>query len=276
MKADLISLLRELQFTEYEAKAYIALLEKSPLTGYAIALNSGVPRSKIYPTLGGMVKRGDILVSRDKTPAYTPLPPGELVARRRRSSERVYEEAEQSLVRYAATGQKREDIWNIIGREAIMERVKEGIGGAKERIMMEIWAEEAEELRDCLKKAAAQKVKIYLVAYGRVDMKFASVYHHDQSVEITEEFDGRWIVLSADDREVVAGIVSIGDDSRAAWTTHPGLVMPITEVIIHDLYIGELLGAFRNELESRFGPNLVKLREKFSLGPKGKKRYLNR
>ena len=80
MKTDIIAILQELDFTEYEAKAYITLLEKSPLSGYAISLNSGVPRSKIYEVLNGMVARGDILVSQENTPQYLPLSPEELIA----------------------------------------------------------------------------------------------------------------------------------------------------------------------------------------------------
>lgn len=274
MKTELVSLLRSLQFTEYEAKAYLALLEKSPLTGYAIALNSGVPRSKIYMVLGGMARRGDILVSKDKTPSYTPLAPGELVARRRRQTTQLYDTATSSLTQYMETGRKREDIWNITGREAIMQRVREGIKTAKRRVLLEIWAEDVEEIREHLRRAAARKVEIIIVAYGDIDMECATVHRHDQGGEMTAMYEGRWIVFSADDSEVVAGIVSIGDDSRAAWTTHPGLVMPITEVIIHDLYIMEIMAACRTELEERFGPNLAGLRQKYAIDSAGKKHYL--
>ena len=72
-----------------------------------------------------------------------------------------------------------------------------------------------------------------------------------------------------------AGIVSLGDESRAAWTAHSGLVMPITEVIIHDMYIMEIMAVFGKELEAEFGPNLIKLRQKFLLEPHGKKYYLS-
>ena len=51
--------------------------------------------------------------------------------------------------------------------------------------------------------------------------------------------DGLLLVQS--DSEVVAGIVSLGKDSRAAWTRHIGLIMPITEVMIHDLYLMEIM-----------------------------------
>jgi len=50
--------------------------------------------------------------------------------------------------------------------------------------------------------------------------------------------------------------------------------MPITEVIIHDLYILEIMGKHRLLLEDSFGKNLVALRRKFALHPDFKKHYV--
>jgi HTH-type transcriptional regulator, sugar sensing transcriptional regulator len=74
-------------FTEYEAKAYLTLLEESPLTGYAVAKNSGVPRSRIYEVLDSLAMRGDILVSPGNTPQYVPVPAKELIKNRRIKAE---------------------------------------------------------------------------------------------------------------------------------------------------------------------------------------------
>lgn len=275
MKLDILGVLQGLNFTEYEAKAYLALLEKSPLSGYAVALKSGVPRSKIYEVLGGMVSRGDIMVSHENTPLYVPLPPKELIVQRKRRAEQVFEAAQDVLEQYTVCSQNRENIWNISGHEAILNRVREGIKEAKHRVLLEIWKEDAEELRDVLQQVAQNGVEVLIVSYGELNFDFAKVYHHDMSGQITSEYGGRWIVFSVDDQEVVAGIVSLGEDSRAAWTMHPGLIMPITEVIIHDMYIMEILKEFRQELEEKFGPNLIKLRQKFTIGPYGKKHYLS-
>lgn len=107
-----------------------------------------------------------------------------------------------------------------------------------------------------------------MVAYGEPDYPFANVYLHEPGPEqITQEFGGRWVVLSIDAREIVAGIVSLGGESRAAWSSHPGMVMPITEQIKHDLYIAEMLREHRDVLEGSFGPSLALLREKFGPPP---------
>jgi hypothetical protein len=41
--ADLTGLLQQLGFSEYEARAYLALLQQNPLNGYELAKVSGLP-----------------------------------------------------------------------------------------------------------------------------------------------------------------------------------------------------------------------------------------
>lgn len=269
MKLDIIKILQDLGFTEYESKTYLALLEKSPISGYAVALISGVPRSKIYEVLGGLVARGEVIMSPGNTALYSPLPPKELLEKRRRKAETTLDLAQNALEQYIYNKENRENIWNITGRKDILDRVREVIRNAKGHVLVEIWKEDAEELKEEFMEASKKGVEILIVAYGNLEFSFVQVYQHDLHEEITSEWGGRWIVLSADDREIVAGIVSLGDDSRAAWTMHPGLVMPMTEVIKHDLYIMEMLKEHRVILETSFGPNLIHLRNRFKFGSTG-------
>lgn len=275
MDTDKLALLQELNFTEYEAKAYLALLQKSPLSGYAVALNSGVPRSKIYEVLNGMEERGDVFVSREATALYSPLPPKELIAQRKRHAEACFGMAERALKEYSETSRNRENIWNICGYETILSCGKEIIGRTKKRVLLEVCPEEAEYLKDDLKAAYDRGVEIIIVAYGTLRLDFARIYPHNSIDEIRKEYGGRWMILSADYQEVLAGIVSSGPQSRAVTTTHPGLVMPITEEIVHDLYILEMMKKHRTTLEASFGPNLKTLRDQFNFGPSPVRQWFN-
>ncbi|HEX2996830.1 MAG TPA: TrmB family transcriptional regulator [Anaerolineales bacterium] len=264
MQEDLSKLLTHLGFTEYEAKAYLALLHQSPLTGYAIARASGVPRSKIYEVLGSLVERGDVLVSHGEPVQYTPKQPTELIASRRRTVEQQFSAAEQGLEQFLSQNIPNDLIWDIRGRDEILSRLCEVIGRAKEQILLQIWEEDVPAIREVLLKAAKRNVAVTLVAYGEPDLPFARVYKHEPGAEeITSEYGGRWLILSIDGREIVAGIVSMGKDSRAAWSSHLGIVMPITEQIKHDLYIAEMLQKHRDILEASFGPALRDLRKQF-------------
>ena len=264
----MLVLLKDLGFTEYEAKAYLALLRGGPATAYAVARDSGVPRSKVYGVLEGMVGRGVAFVSHGEPVGYAPLPPAELVRARRREAEGVLSAAEEGLEGWAeredGAGPRDERIWDIKGRREVLSRLRELVGRAEERVLLQIWGEDAPELQTELLEAAGRGVEITVVAYGDPEYPFARVYLHDPGPEvITPEYGGRWIILSVDAREIVAGAVFPEDVARAAWSAHPGIVMPITEQVKHDLYVAEMLASHRRVLEEEYGPSLERLRVKF-------------
>lgn len=268
MREDLSIKLSHLGFTEYEAKVYLALLKQSPLTGYAISRASGVPRSKVYEVLSTLVDRGDVLISYGEPIQYAPKPPDELIETRRQTIEKQLAEAAIGLDEYTKLKTPTDLIWDIRGCDEIFFRVREVIGRAKTQILVEIWEEDVNEIRDALEAASKKGISISIVAYGKPDIPFAEVYSHEPGAsEIEELFGGRWVIVSIDGLEIVAGIVSLGKDSRAAWSAHIGIVMPITEQIKHDFYISILLNQHRDILEASFGPALRDLRAKFGPPP---------
>lgn len=270
----MIDTLKSLGFTEYEAKAYLALLAESSVTGYAVAKHSGVPRSKIYEVLDNLVSRGDVIVSPGEPPLYCPLSAKELIQKKKRQTEEQLSRAEAELATMDKTMRDTENIWNITGYEAIKERLLDCIARAKSHILIEIWQEDFECVREALQVAAERGVRVIIVSYGDIDVDFAKVYPHAHSSGVTDEYGGRWVVFSADSKEVLTGVVSLDDKSRAAWSGHQGLVMPITEVVIHDLYIAELLNAYGDVLEETFGKGLTLLRQKFSFNEDNRKHYI--
>jgi sugar-specific transcriptional regulator TrmB len=268
MADELIKILSYLDFTDYEAKAYLALLRDSPSTGYAVARSSGVPRSKIYEVLEGLVARGDVFLSRGDQTMYAPMPPSELVRMRRERLESRLEAAAGALDAYADSREPDDLIWDVRGDEEIFFRLREVVGRARSRLLVQVWGSDADRLREALAEAAERGVVVDVVAYGDPGFPFANVRLHEPGpVEIEEEYGGRWAILSRDGEEIVAGIVSRGAESRAAWSSHLGIVMPITEQIKHDLYIAEMLRDHRAVLEASYGPSLAELRRRFGPPP---------
>lgn len=264
MTAAVVEHLQTLGMTEWEARAYLALLEEAPVSGYAVAKRSGVPRSKIYEVLNSLISKGAVHVARGDTALYGPLPPKELIERLRTQTADRLDAAEAAMSDYAQQVGGNSVIWDLQGRIEILERTRQLIRAAQRRIMLEIWAPDAGELRDDLREASRRGVEIIAVSYGDPEYTFAQVHQHPSTDEVTTGLGGRWLVISADNREILAGIVSSGAQSRAAWTSHQALVVPITELIAHDLYKLEMLDARGKELEADFGPGLVRLREKYA------------
>src|SRR5436305_1954137 len=79
---DATALLQQLGFSEYEARAYLALLQRNPVNGYELAKTSGLPRANIYAVLQKLEERGAIV--RFEMPngtRYAPIAPTELTKR---------------------------------------------------------------------------------------------------------------------------------------------------------------------------------------------------
>lgn len=264
MRDDLPQLLGHLGFSEYEAKAYLALLHKSPLSGYAIARISGVPRSKIYEVLGNLVERGDVFLSCGEPVQYAPKPPEELLASRRQMIEKQLSDAELGLREFAVQNTPTDLLWDIRGRTEILFRINEVISRAQDQLLLQFFDEDVDEIRSSLEKAAARGVEISAIVYGDLQLPYAKIYRHDPGKEeILADYGSRWMIVSMDGQEIVTGIISLGKDSRAAWSAHLGIVMPITEQIKHDLYVAVMLQDHREVLEASYGPSLCDLRTRF-------------
>lgn len=256
--------LQALGMTDWESRAYLALLEEAPATGYAIAKRSGIARSKIYEVLASLAAANFVQVSRGEPQMYAPLPPRELVTRLRAQFNQTLDEAESALTDFATESVHDGAIWDLQGRNAILERANQLITAAQQRILAELWAQDVPALDEALRAAADRGVEIIVVGYGDVSLDYASVHPHPATDAVTAGLGGRWVVVSIDDRELVAGNVSAGAHSRAAWTSHPGLVVPVTELVRHDLYKLEMLDRHGDDLEETFGPNLQQLRDKYA------------
>jgi len=72
--------MKTLGFSEYEAKAYLKLLEEYPVNGYTVSKNSGIPRSRIYEVLESLKDKQIVFEQKkEKSTLYHPLDPKLLV-----------------------------------------------------------------------------------------------------------------------------------------------------------------------------------------------------
>lgn len=76
-----------LGLTDYEHRAYCALLAEPGSTAYRIGRASGVPLSKVYDVMDRLVAKGAAQVSSAKPARYRPTPPDEMVRRAREEIE---------------------------------------------------------------------------------------------------------------------------------------------------------------------------------------------
>ena len=142
MSEEAKKVLRELGLTEYETRAYLALLEKGVLAASQVSEYSNVPYSKIYETLGSLNRKGWIETEHGRPGRHYPKPPSEALATMKLQIEGKVKSWEKMILGelqplYEKTEiRERPDIWILRGEFSILAKLEEMLDKAKTELMV--------------------------------------------------------------------------------------------------------------------------------------------
>ncbi|WP_342764742.1 helix-turn-helix domain-containing protein [Halococcus sp. IIIV-5B] len=136
---DAVAALKRLGLSSYEAKVFVALQRIGRGTAREIDDVTDVPRSQVYGAAENLEKRGLIDVQRAEPIQYRAV---DLDEARRRLRARI-DDAEERAFGYLETARNelvdddeaREEVWTIIGRDAITDRVVRLANEAERRVV---------------------------------------------------------------------------------------------------------------------------------------------
>jgi HTH-type transcriptional regulator, sugar sensing transcriptional regulator len=260
MKEKLISL----GFSEYEAKAYLALVRKSPATAYEIAKRSAIPTSKIYEVLTKLLDREAVLkIERSRKQKYLPLSPDELIARYRSRIDNTLSGLQSGLHQIQGD-QNLSYIWNILDYDTLMEKAQYLIKNANRQLLLSLWQEEMGHLDEEIRSAIRRKVNVATVHFGRYKSTLGQMFPHSIEDTLYAEKGGRVLVIVADSQEVLFGKIAAGNTVEGANSRNAGFVDMAEDYIKHDIYIMKIVQRFDPMLAKTFGKKYHKLRDVFS------------
>jgi sugar-specific transcriptional regulator TrmB len=241
VNSDPIDKLVKIGFSEYEAKAYIALLRESPVTGYQIAKLSGVPRSMIYEVLGKLTTRGAAMTLRQEgSTKYAPVPAEEFLAQLEREQEELITSLRDDLATLDSASDL-EYVWNIMGHENIMAKAEEMIDQASERIYMALLPATLLTLRPMLQEAIKRGVRVVVYTTTDHDLPGGRIVVSPVPVEAQERLEGLWLVMVIDGEEALIGEMLTKNQARASWTGSPLFVFVAEHHLRTDLYLPKVL-----------------------------------
>jgi len=217
MVEDLVARLGRLGFGEWEARAYLALLQRSPMNGYQVSKESGVPRSMVYEVLGKLAGRGAALVTHDDgSTLYAPVPPGELMQRLGREHAELTSGLGQELGQISQRSDE-EYVWRIEGQENVLERVARLVERAQTSVFGQMHAEDVSRLRPALEAAASRGVEVALATIGEVSLPVGRVVQLPLA-EPARAITALGMLLVADCWEVLIAEHRPSQPTRASWT----------------------------------------------------------
>jgi predicted transcriptional regulator len=215
---DITALLQQLGFSEYEARAYLALLQRNPLNGYELAKVSGLPRANVYAVLQKLEERGAVVrLDMPSGARYAPVAPAELSQRigsRFQDVLSATQQALEELARPAAT----EYLWNIQGYAAVIDHAHALIDATQERLLVAIGRPEASALAEPLARAVSRGVAVTTLCLDECPAECGgcrgTICRSCAAVSAAQH----WLVLVSDDAEALAGEIGLYDDALAVRT----------------------------------------------------------
>lgn len=204
--------LQELGFSQYEAQAYISLLQRNPLNGYELAKVSGIPRPNVYAVLEKLQQKGAVV--RLDTPGgtrYGPIPAGELIQRLRGQYMTSLEAANRSLDKISPFN-KESYVWNVRGNSAVIEHAMAIIQAAQEQLLIAAWPEEARVLAERLQKKEASGVQVSTLCLAGCPQECGGCFGDVHRDLFGDREHSRRLIIVADKRETLAG--EMGSDSE--------------------------------------------------------------
>lgn len=241
--------LQQLGFSEYEARAYTVLLQRSPLNGYELAKLSGLPRANIYGVLQKLEERGAVI--RLDIPGgvqYAPLPAEELIQRLRSQFQETLDTAQQALNEISSPAEY-EYVGNTRGYPALLEHARALLSAAQERVLLAIWPQEALNLAEPLAQAEARGVEITTLCLAACPQECGGCRGQVYRYQVAPEQRQRWLVVVPDRAEVLTGEIGPGEETLAVRTRQRLLVELATWYIQHSIALAVMVG----DLGSRLG-----------------------
>jgi Cd2+/Zn2+-exporting ATPase len=239
--SDPVDGLIKIGFSEYEAKAYVALLRGSPVTGYQLSKLSGVPRSMIYEVLGKLTARGAAMTLREEgATKYAPIAADEMLDHLSREYQALLVSLRSDLANLASASDL-EYVWNIEGDENIVAKAREMIGQAQRRISVALLPRTAAALEPDLLGASRRGVRVVVYTTADLDLAGARVVVTHVSEETLSQARGLGLILVIDGEELLIGEWLSAAQARASWTTSPLLVFVTEHHLRTDLYLPQIM-----------------------------------
>ena len=262
--ADLVEKLKEIGFNSYEAKVYIALLKKYPMTGYETSKLANIPQARTYDTLKSLEEKGVVAAANTKPVTYTPLKPKQLLSSYQRKMNSTINYLEKHLPEVKDS--YNEPIITISGKQNIQNKILEVIQNAKREIYMEIWSQDFKIFEQELLNAYNRNVEIRIVGYDNFSSKFGLVFEHAFARDIEMSLGGRMVIIAADDSEGIVGKISSFKndlfDTNIIWTQNKSIVFIIKEFIVHDMYLIDVEENLVEQMKYIYGKGFKRLKDK--------------
>jgi Predicted transcriptional regulators len=215
--------------TRNESELYIALCKEGELNGYEAAKITGIPRANTYQALAGLVDKGGAYVIEGSVQRYTAVPVEEYCKNIKVHMEEVLEKIKQDC---PVIKEPAEAYITIKGFSNIIDKIKNIIDAAKERVYVSVADSELKYIKEKLESSAERGLKVVVIVSGDIEITGAIVHKIAKS-------SGQIRVI-ADSSDVLTGTISGSDDDICLFSKNKPLVELIKDSLKNEIRLAQL------------------------------------
>ena len=260
---ELVEKLRQIGLNSYEAKVYLALLKKNPLTGYEVSKLSNIPQARAYDTLKALEADNIVICDNNKPAKYLPVNPKDLVKSYKKKINSTLDFLDKKLPDIKESYS--EPVISVTGYLPIVDKIIEAIKAAKKNIFIEVWGQDFKYLESHLLDAYNRGLSIKITGLGEgFRSNFGTVFTEINSLMLPTPPNQRLLFITIDDEECFLGEIfnSRKTSTEFLWTKNPEIVRLTKGFIMNNMCISDIEMHFPEQLKYFYGAGLKKLRDK--------------
>jgi HTH-type transcriptional regulator, sugar sensing transcriptional regulator len=270
---DALYLLQELGFGDYEARAYQALLQHHPVSGYELAKLSKIPRANIYLVLQKLEERGAVVRQKaEDSTLYLAVGPEELLDAMADRFEHTVDTAKQALLalsRPAPDGY----VWHIQGYDTLLSHARAMLKDATNKVVVALWPDEARALAGDFAKAEDRDLTITTLCMAACAQECGGCRGQIFRNRVIDTQDARWLLVVPDDESVLVGEIRADGEASTVRSRQKLLVKMTTWFIRHSIVLAAMLQELGEDLETRLSPPAQAVL--VAMGPEGSRGWLD-
>jgi len=223
-----------LGFSLNESRAYAALLQESPATGYEVGARAQIPRSAVYAVLRRLVKSGAARAIAGSPERFAAAPPDEVIVLLRKRFEASAETLETAL-RTLEAHPPTPDAFSVRGYDRVMEEAERLVRGASKQLVVSGWPRELTTLASELKRAHKRAVYTVIFSHSSLAKFPGEVFSYGLDEQKLEAFWKHRIIVVADDRATLIGSVEVADTDNGVVSETAAIAEVATSQIALDI-----------------------------------------
>lgn len=252
--SEAVGLLQRLGFSEYEARAYVALLQRSPLNGYELAKASGIPRPNVYLVLQKLEERSAVMrVDTASGTRYAAVPAEELLRRLGNEFTATVSAARRALYESSQPAEY-EYVWNMRGYTALLEHARGLVEGSERWLLLAVWPNEARALAESMAQAEARGIEVTTLCLAACKEECGGCRGRIHRYEVPPARASRWLVIVPDGAEMLAGEIAPQGETLAVRTRQRLFVELARWYIRHSITVASLLAELGEHWTTLFSP----------------------